>query len=251
MISVITITYNNYDELIATLNSIPRSEFIQSVVINGGSCERTKLYLQSYQGVILCEPDRGISDAFNKGLHLSTGNYITFLNSGDLLIDKLYYLKCLDLFSNNLDIDFIYAAIEFHHPTSGKHIYHPAGTKMGDMPFPHPSLIVKKSVFEKVGGFSEDYKMAMDYDFAYRMLSLKFKGYYYTESVVVKMDGNGISSNSTIQGLEERTSILKNNNSFTIMIFLQFSILRIKYYVRFFLAKIKLLSLYDRLRGRF
>jgi len=48
MISIVTITYNNFDELIETLNSIPESPLIESIVVNGGQCEKTKEFLKTY-----------------------------------------------------------------------------------------------------------------------------------------------------------------------------------------------------------
>lgn len=55
MISIVTITYNNFDELVKTLNSIPESTIIESVVINGGQCEKTKLFLNTYSGKSITE----------------------------------------------------------------------------------------------------------------------------------------------------------------------------------------------------
>ena len=49
MISIVTITYNNYYELIKTLDSIPQSDLMESIVINGGECENTKEFLKTYK----------------------------------------------------------------------------------------------------------------------------------------------------------------------------------------------------------
>ena len=67
MISVITVTYNNYDDLHRTLNSLKNVDGIESVVVNGGDCNKTKKLLSNYDGIAISEPDNGISDAFNKG----------------------------------------------------------------------------------------------------------------------------------------------------------------------------------------
>ena len=250
MISVVTITYNNFEELISTLDSIPNNNLIQSVVINGGKCQKTKIFLESYHGLSISEPDRGISNAFNKGIDLSSGDYIVFLNSGDLLIDSEYFLKSHDILSQHLDLGFVYSSIEFNHPIFGKHIYYPSSPSKGDMPYPHPSLIVRRDIFSIIGTFSEDYNMAMDYEFAYRLIKNGYKGLYYKDGPVVHMDGNGVSSNSTLSGLKERTKALKDNGAFSLKIGIIFSIIRFKYYTRKILALVGLLPLYDSLRGR-
>ena len=76
MISVITVTYNNYDDLHRTLNSLKNVDGIESVVVNGGDCNKTKKLLSNYDGIAISEPDKGISDAFNKGVTraIETGN---------------------------------------------------------------------------------------------------------------------------------------------------------------------------------
>ena len=68
MISVITVTYNNYDDLHRTLHSLKNADGIESVVVNGGDCNKTKNLLSNYDGITISEPDKGISDAFNKGV---------------------------------------------------------------------------------------------------------------------------------------------------------------------------------------
>ena len=79
MISIVTITFNNFSELEATLKSLEpakSSKEIQSVVINGGSCQKTTNFLNSFSGKYLTEVDNGISDAFNKGILEADGEYI-------------------------------------------------------------------------------------------------------------------------------------------------------------------------------
>ena len=51
MISVITVTYNNYDDLLCTLHSLKNVDSIESVVVNGGDCKKTKNFLSNYGGI--------------------------------------------------------------------------------------------------------------------------------------------------------------------------------------------------------
>lgn len=78
MISIITITFNNYSELRTTLDSLKDISNIESIVVNGGSCEKTREFLKNYPGKSVSEKDNGISDAFNKGLRIASGDAILF-----------------------------------------------------------------------------------------------------------------------------------------------------------------------------
>ncbi len=92
-ISVITVTYNAEEVLLRTLKSVERQSFknIEHLIIDGASKDGTlaiaEEYKQrvSYDVTILSEPDKGIYDAMNKGLHLAQGDYLVFLNAGDCL----------------------------------------------------------------------------------------------------------------------------------------------------------------------
>ncbi len=113
LLSVITLTYNNLPELKKTLNSLPGYNFIESAIINGGTDDETVKFLKSYKGIVVNEKDEGISDAFNKGVAYSTGNYIMFLNSGDELIDKGYLQKAKEILDNKSEYSFVHSNLLF------------------------------------------------------------------------------------------------------------------------------------------
>jgi glycosyltransferase involved in cell wall biosynthesis len=213
MLSVITVTFNNFSELEDTLNSLPEVG-IESVVVNGGSCEKTKALLSTRRGPSVSENDKGISDAFNKGFKLAIGEYITYLNSGDVLIDKNYYKEAQDFLSSHSDIDFVYADICFVDQFAGE-IRVKSNQPLPHMPFLHPTLILRRSVMEEAGLFSLDYKIAMDLDFVYRLLKLGAKGHYFPR-MVVKMDGTGVSSKNFIRSYKEVFKIAVSNKDYSL-----------------------------------
>ena len=90
MISIITVTYNNFDDLERTLNSLKKVDGIEKIVVNGGTCTKTKEYLSDFDGIAISENDKGISDAFNKGVSHASGDNVMFLNSGDVLLSPDY-----------------------------------------------------------------------------------------------------------------------------------------------------------------
>lgn len=209
-VSVVTITFNNFEELRETLEAI-QGQDVESVVINGGNCPETIKFLQHYEGISVSEKDRGISHAFNKGFLKCSGKYITYLNSGDTLIDKSYYVDAAVIFEANPSIDFVYADISYIDTYAGK-IRTCSDKFFPNMPYLHPTLIVRREIFESVGMFDETFKIAMDLDFAYRLIRSGAKGHYISR-MVIQMDGRGISSsNFKITYYETIRTIIKNGD---------------------------------------
>lgn len=249
MISIITLTYNNSEELVRTINSIPKSVLIESVVINGGTCERTFEFLRSYQGVAVNEKDSGIADAFNKGVQRSSGKYIMFLNSGDELIDKSYLKKAMDFLDVNPHFSFVHSNMILT-DESGEILYvRPPMKNIGrGMPFLHPTMIFRKEVFDKIGLFRADLKIAMDYDFIVRMKKAGLKGFYFKEIFSVKMDGAGKSVKQEFAAIKECYNILKENNELNPETFTGYLIRYLLFVFRKMLVSIGLKGLLIRLK---
>ena len=89
LISIVTATYNDCEGLRKTITSVLEQSYdnIEYIIIDGASTDNTKALLDEYRpriATIISEPDKGISDAFNKGLGLCTGDWINFLGAGDV-----------------------------------------------------------------------------------------------------------------------------------------------------------------------
>lgn len=229
-VQVITITFNNYEELISTVESLkPAFGDIELLVINGGSCLQTLQYLERENIKHITEKDSGISDAFNKGLANSTCEYIHILNSGDFLNDPSFYIKCIEMFEKDKEISFIYSNIYYDHKDLGRMLIKPNLKAFKNiaygMPFPHPGLVIRKNVLDTVIGFDTNLRIAMDYDFVMRMLDNYQHGVYSdTESVL--MDGKGISSSNTVNSVKECFSVLQKNQKMDLK---NFSIIALRY----------------------
>jgi glycosyltransferase involved in cell wall biosynthesis len=248
-LSVVTITYNNFEELIKTLDSTKDIPNIENVIINGGSCQKTKQYLEQKQFNSITENDNGISDAFNKGIRRATGDAISFLNSGDILVDKKYYKEAIKIFQENLATDFVYANILFKHQIYGDLLVKPSNHP-GKIPFPHPGLIIRKVACDRIGEFDSSYKVAMDFDYMCRIKKLHLSGHYYQSAVVV-MDGSGVSSSDGKIGLEERERALKKYNLMNLESHIYFNNLKVKSLARNVLQALNLLATYDQLKAKF
>ncbi len=216
MLSIITITFNNFEELIKTLDSISVSNSIESVVVNGGNDDSTLSYLKNYNGRVVNESDEGIADAFNKGIKNANGEYIMILNSGDTLIRDNYINEAIKIFKDNPDIAFVHSNILFDDSVGGKIIMKPTMKNMGrGLPYLHPTMIMKKSLLKEVGYFNKGYKMAMDFELVLRIQKLNMKGHYIDKAPPILMDGKGISSNKEFDAIRECIRALIENNSLT------------------------------------
>lgn len=237
-LSIVTLTYNNLSELKKTLESIPPEAYIESIVINGGNCAETVEYLKDYRGIVITGKDKGIADAFNKGVKSSTGDAVMFLNSGDILYDKSYPLKALNLLENESSISFVHSSIIFEDQYGGELIINPRMKNLGrGMPYLHPTMIVRKVVFEQLGGFNMKYEIGMDFDFIVRMEKKRYRGFYFDSSPVVKMEGTGKSQSKEFKAIMECFTSLRENHSLTIK-----NIVGLK--VRFILFLLRRLALY-------
>jgi glycosyltransferase involved in cell wall biosynthesis len=213
MISIITITYNDYGGLRKTLASIPDFDFIESIVINGGSDKSTLEFLDSHRGKVISEKDEGIADAFNKGIDNSAGDLIMFLNSGDELIEPGYPKEAVEICNNNKEVDFIHSNLILIDSIGSELYMKPPLCNLGrGLPYLHPTMIIKKSVFDQIGSFSKEYKIAMDFDFIVRLEKKGYKGFYVKDKAVVKMEGTGRSVEQEFEGIKECYKSLKKNN---------------------------------------
>ena len=196
-----------------TLGSIPDFEFIESVVINGGSDKSTLEFLDSHRGKVINEKDDGIADAFNKGITNSSGDAIMFLNSGDELIEPGYLKEAVEIFNKNKEVDFIHSNLILIDSIGTELYMKPPLCNLGrGLPYLHPTMIVRKSVFDQIGLFNKDYKIAMDFDFIVRLVKKGYKGFYVNDKAVVKMEGTGRSVEQEFDGIKECYKSLKQNN---------------------------------------
>ena len=204
ILSIITITFNNFEELLNTVESVRGLDDCEHIIINGGSCPQTSEFLQGYSGKTVSEPDLGISDAFNKGIRYSQGEAVIMLNSGDILLDRTYPKKSIKILHEHPEIDFVHADLIFEDVLIGPYIMRPLRTQnvlhpnIGrGMPYRHQSMVVRKSIYDKVGLFNLNY-ICSDYDWVCRWELISKKSnriaYYLQGDPVVKMDGAGISS---------------------------------------------------------
>jgi len=179
LISIVTINLNNAAGIERTLKSISKLKYksINYVVVDGmstdGSIEIIKKYSQ-YISTFICEKDEGIYNAMNKGAEFVRGDWIAFLNSGDII-----YPDALNEFHdayNRQKFDFTLGKVDILHDSLTKNKVSSLNnldlTKLVKMPAPHMTILTKKEIFKDLGGFNETYKISSDLDFVFRLIKL-------------------------------------------------------------------------------
>lgn len=217
-ISIITINYNNKKGLIATANSVwsKRELISEYLVIDGasddGSYEAINTFFRQRQSPeinvkIISEPDNGISDAFNKGIKLAKGDWILLLNSGDELGEN--YLELMGQATEKNESMIFFGDILLDNVSLIK------GDRNYKMLLPyvmprlnHPTCLVHSEVYWRIGLYSNNFRIAMDYEW------LKRASEYYSFEYVPKacniMESEGVSDRLILQMREEVLMISSN-----------------------------------------
>jgi glycosyltransferase involved in cell wall biosynthesis len=237
-ISVITIVYNDVHHIENTLKSVKNQSYsdFEWIIIDGassdGTCEKIESYRDSID-VFVSEPDRGISDAFNKGVQKSSGQWLIFMNSGDCFYDT----ETLSLASTQLDLfekfDVVYGQIQLT-KDSGQ-ILKNYGAPFDFKKFqrfnylPHQAMFIQKSYFEKWGSYSLDLKIAMDYEHLLRSGSeLKAQ---YIDVVCARTLAGGVSQSHYQKVLAEFKKVVlehTNQSRLYIQIYYFFKLLKLQ-----------------------
>ena len=219
LLSIVTITFNNFDELLHTVESVKDLKCCEHLIINGGKCQKTLEFLQSFSGKSISEPDQGISDAFNKGIKLSQGSAVILLNSGDILLDQTYPEKALHILKEHPEVDFVHANELYDDAMIGEFVMRPLRKQNNlypnigkGMPYRHQTMVVRKTVYEKVGLFDLKY-VTSDYDWICRWenscIKISGSAYYLQGNPVIKMDGGGVSATQEFKVMWEAIQIIR------------------------------------------
>jgi hypothetical protein len=164
----------------------------------------------------IIEKDKGISDAFNKGIKNAKGSIIHLLNSGDTYFESDILNTCFNFFHNNKEISWASGKIFIKRgglwitvgvPFDPKQLY------KGMRSVSHPTYFLKASVYEHVGLFLENYKIAMDYDLLCR---LKKEPYGFIDKTLIRFDDKGVSTNSYIKSLHENVKVYESHFGFSL-----------------------------------
>ncbi len=217
-ISVITINYNNRSGLEKTFASVfsqTKKDF-EYIVIDGGSSDGSEDLIENHLSEInyfVSEKDNGIYHAMNKGIRASTGDFVIFMNSGDLFSDNSQIETICNELKNDDEIVYgdvrllnkitNYDAIQKHPKVlSFKYFY--------NQTICHQACIIKRSLFEFIFYYNEAYKIASDWEFLIVAIFINNVKYRKIASTIAIFDCGGISTNGHLKlvAKQEREQVL-------------------------------------------
>jgi glycosyltransferase involved in cell wall biosynthesis len=233
-ISIVTVCYNSEETIRDTIKSVLEQTYqnIEYVIVDGGSTDNTLSIIDEYKqriAVFKSEPDDGIYDAMNKGVRLSSGDYVGILNSDDLFYDINVVSNMVDVINqNNMDCDGVYGDLVFvdrKNTNDIKRSYLSDNFKVWmlrfGLIFPHPTFYVKRSAFEKFGYYKLDYRVAADFELMVRFIGAEVK-LIRNPRKMVKMRLGGISTTGFWWRIHQNMEIVRacrENGIYTNIIF--------------------------------
>jgi glycosyltransferase involved in cell wall biosynthesis len=215
-LTLLTACYNSAATVGDTLRSVNAQTYgnIEHIIIDGASKDNTVQIcndLGERIAKVISEPDKGIYDAYNKGLTYATGEIIGFINSDDYYCSADVAASVMKVFEDPL-IDACHADLVYVDPiNTGKIERHwkskpitPSALRRGFIPA-HPTVFVRREVYDRVGNFDLTYRLAADYEFLLRTFYTHQVRSAYVPEIWVRMRSGGATGGSM-------QSILKQNN---------------------------------------
>ena len=221
--SVITISFNAQDEIERTIRSVLEQDFVdyEYLFIDGASTDRTNDVIRQYKsefekkGIQVThqsEKDKGIADAFDKGVKLASGEIVVILNAGDVMLPQT--MRFLDEHFTP-DLDVLYGNMIWHDDAHNlryirrskneKHLMELKYRMVVD----HPACYISRKAYEKYGLYDTSFRFAMDTDLVLRMY-LKGARFLYVDREFTEMWAGGNSDVNLKKVLAENARIARN-----------------------------------------
>ena len=242
-VTIITITYNAQSTIEKALNSVVNQSYknIEHIIIDGDSKDNTLKICEKFSHIakIISKPDKGIYDAFNKGLKLASGDIIGFLNADDVFFSEDSVKEITSAFIKN-NTEIVYGNLDYVNE-NGKVIrnwiskpYKKGLEKKAWMPA-HPTFYCKKEIYDRIGGYNDSFKIAGDFELCMRFLNVNNIPSYYLNKKLVKMLAGGVSNNGLkskwIIYKEELRAFKLNGININLVLFLLYKLKKITQFI--------------------
>lgn len=237
-VTIITAVYNSASTLQATIECVRSQGYpdIEHIIIDGNSSDGSKKIAMSYINRncrVISEEDRGYYDALNKGINLAEGDIIGILNADDVYPDKNLIKTIVNHFVDDAELDCVYGDLHYVDYKKGKQFvvtkwvggnFSQRKIKYGWMP-PHPTVFLRRSVYETIGDFDLRFRISSDYDYILRAFTAKNFKCKYMPNIMVHMLVGGLSNRSwrniAIKMIEDYQIMKKNQLSPMVTLFLK------------------------------
>jgi glycosyltransferase involved in cell wall biosynthesis len=240
--SIVTVVYNAVNEILQTIQSVSQLQYhnIEYIIIDGGSSDGTLTYIKNHIEDIdtwVTEPDNGIYDAMNKGIILATGDFIIFMNAGDIFFSNDIINKVVNY--ADLTADILYGdswTIGSRH-NDGLHKAKNIDNIIYGMVCSHQSMFFRTTLL-KHRHFSLDYGTAGDFELICFMHSREYIFHRLNGITISYYHGRGVSDTQRLQSLINCVHALRD-----------LKLITVRLYIYYFSAAIKemFISLYDRI----
>ncbi len=213
--SIITASKNAKNDFCITVDSLlhQSDNNYEFILIDNVSDDGTIEFIETrskefaYSPIIVSEPDKGIYDAFNKGLKLASGEYICYLGCGDKLTPNALEIVKKKI-TTEPGADVYYGILKKYYNNGGFTIYSSSPENLFNCSMiPHQASFIKRDTYLKLGGFSLEYKIASDFEVMLRILLNNGK-FVFIDQILAEFKMGGISTRDS-DGFYECMSILK------------------------------------------
>lgn len=241
-ISVVTIAYNCENEIEDTIRSVINQSYQNKeyIIIDGASTDKTMSVVCQYQNkidVVVSEPDKGRSDAFNKGIQRATGDYIVMMNAGDLMTED-----ALEKFVNNFEegYDVIKGNTIRWNPDTDVCFREKPVINYPSIPFnflvSHQSTYISKEAYKKYGDYLADFQVVMDFELMLRFTRLGARFHSLDEDLAIFRMG-GISQTSKRRRYKEMKEAMLLNGRNPVETFIFMTYVHIRTWTRILLNR--------------
>ena len=187
-ISVITVSLKSVETIEATIKSVLDQTYnnLEYLVIDGGSKDGTVELLEKYSNdsklKFISEADNGIYGAMNKGIKMAVGEWIFFIGSDDTLFSNGIIEKVFSQDHGNAEVIYgnvklLHAGLTYDGPFDHE--------KISQNNICHQGMFIKKSLYEKLGGFNTKYIVAADYEFNIKWMGMGISSAYVNEIIAI------------------------------------------------------------------
>ena len=217
--SIITVSYNSEKTIERTIKSVLNQSYkdYEYIIIDGGSKDQTNDIINQYKkefigGIThISEPDKGIYDAMNKGIALAQGKVIGLLNSDDYYFDNTLSMV-YDAFITTDKKSVLTGELIFK-SENGEQLLKTSKerfqkkTKHFKNGVRHPATFVPKVIYDNVGLFNLDYKIASDAELMYRIYKAKYTFTFINKPLLVMCDGGASNTKGLYKQLVHENKI--------------------------------------------
>jgi glycosyltransferase len=223
-ISILTVCYNSGKTIGDTLRSVAAQSYpdIEHIIVDGASKDDTLEVVKREGGHVsrvVSEPDKGLYDAYNKALGFATGEVIGYLNSDDLYAHERV-IECVMRAFEDTTVEAVHGDLFYVKQDDVSQVTRywksqpmtRAVVRQGFHP-PHPTLFLRRSVYERAGLFDLSYRMAADVEFMNRVFYRFGVKDVHLPDVMVRMREGGVTGGNAASIKRQNDEVRKGQEA--------------------------------------